>query len=94
MIYKPSFTFEGRFYFLKWLTICAMICYDVLEVIKVLITKKELSDKTRFSIGTIDRLMRDGMPHVKLERAVRFDYEEVERWLKDGGKSNVQSNKN
>lgn len=57
----------------------------------MLVTKKELSESTKLSIATIDRLMRDGMPHIKLERAVRFDLEEVVIWLKAGDK-NVEPN--
>lgn len=68
-----------------------MVLYDNMYygVIKLLITKKELSGKINLSIGTIDRLMKNGLPFYKLERAVRFDYQKVEQWLKDGVKSNA-----
>lgn len=52
----------------------------------MLITKKELSTEMRLSVATIDRLMKNGLPFVKLERAVRFDIAEVEKWLKAGNK--------
>lgn len=45
------------------------------------ITKKELSEKLSISIATIDRNMREGMPYIKMERAVRFKFDEVEEWL-------------
>lgn len=54
-----------------------------------LCTKKHLCDTFQLSIKKIDRLMKNGLPFVKLERAVRFDPVEVESWLKDGGKSNA-----
>ncbi len=45
--------------------------------------KKEISEHYAVSIPTIDRLMKDGLPYVKLGKSVRFDLEKVEQWLQE-----------
>lgn len=49
----------------------------------MLITEKELIDQIRLTRPTIVRLRKQGMPHIKLERAVRYDLEDVIGWLKE-----------
>ena len=48
-----------------------------------MLTKKELAEKLNVSIPTIDRLLKDGVPRSYGRGAVRFDYEEVVKWLKE-----------
>ena len=48
-----------------------------------MITKKELAKLLHLSVATIDRLMTQGMPKMKIGKAVRFDYGEVTEWLRE-----------
>jgi len=48
-----------------------------------MLTKQELKDWLKVSIPTIDRLMKQGMPHIKIGKAVRFELDEVIKWLKE-----------
>lgn len=48
-----------------------------------MLTKKELAAKLKLSIPTIDRLMKKGMPFFKIGKSVRFEEEEVLKWLKE-----------
>jgi excisionase family DNA binding protein len=45
------------------------------------LTKREAAEYTRVSIATLERLMRKGLPHIKLERRVLFRREDIDRWL-------------
>jgi len=47
-----------------------------------LITKHELADSLSVSPRHINNLMGDGLPHLRLGRALRFDRREVVDWLK------------
>lgn len=51
-----------------------------------MLKKKELADKLRISVPMVDKLMREGMPRIKIGKSVRFEYDEVVRWLKEKGK--------
>ena len=51
-----------------------------------MLNKKELADKLRISVPMVDKLMREGLPRIKIGKSVRFEYEEVVRWLKEKGK--------
>ncbi len=48
-----------------------------------MITKKELANKLNVSLSTIDRLMVNGVPFVKIGKSVRFEYEAVVEWIKN-----------
>lgn len=50
-----------------------------------MLTKEELAEELKVSIPTIDRQMKIGMPHIKIGKAVRFELDEVVKWLKDKG---------
>jgi len=50
-----------------------------------MLTKKELAEKLKVSIMTINRHMKTGLPFYKVGKSVRFDYEEVKKYLKDKG---------
>jgi len=44
-------------------------------------SKKDLMAYLKISKGTIERLMKQGLPHVKLERRVLFRKADVDKWL-------------
>jgi excisionase family DNA binding protein len=50
-----------------------------------MIKKQELANKLNISVPMVDKLMREGMPRVKIGKSVRFDYDEVLKWLKERG---------
>ncbi|MDW7761653.1 MAG: helix-turn-helix domain-containing protein [Acidobacteriota bacterium] len=45
------------------------------------LTKKDLGDYLKISPATINRLMKQGLPHIKLERRVLFRKADVDKWL-------------
>lgn len=47
-----------------------------------MLTKKNLAEKLQVSEATINRMLVDGMPKIKVRGQVRFIYEDVEKWLK------------
>lgn len=47
-----------------------------------MLTKKDLSEKFKISLPTIDRLMVQGMPYIKIGKSVRFELDEVMKWIK------------
>jgi predicted DNA-binding transcriptional regulator AlpA len=48
------------------------------------LTKKDLAKLVQLSVRSIDNLLREGCPHLKLgRRRVRFDEIETRRWLAD-----------
>lgn len=49
-----------------------------------MLTKKQLAEKLKVSVYTIDRLRKKGLPAVKVGSNIRFDYEDVAKWLKEG----------
>ena len=56
----------------------------VSEIIKDLITKKELGMRLSYSKSTIEAWMKKGCPHEKqFGYAVRFDITKVRDWLKE-----------
>lgn len=48
----------------------------------MLITKKELATQLNVSISTINNKMKNGMPYVKIGKSVRFDLDDVIKYLK------------
>lgn len=48
-----------------------------------MLKKQELAEKLNISVPMVDKLMREGMPKIKIGKSVRFDYEEVLMWIKD-----------
>lgn len=49
----------------------------------MLLNKKELASKLKVSVATIDNLMKKGMPYLKIGKSVRFNLEEIFKWLKE-----------
>jgi excisionase family DNA binding protein len=65
----PSFTNLGRIPEQKW-------------IFENLMTKKQLAVSLAVSEGFINKLMNEeGLPHIKLGRAVRYRVKEVVSWL-------------
>lgn len=49
--------------------------------------KKELAERFGISVSSVNNYMRQGMPYYKIGgKLVRFDPDEVEKWLKEKGK--------
>lgn len=48
-----------------------------------LITEKELMEKLKLSRSSIVRLRKEGLPFKKINRSVRYDEEEVQKWLEN-----------
>lgn len=49
--------------------------------------KKEVADRFGISISSVNNYMRQGMPYYRIgSKLVRFDLEDVEKWLKENGK--------
>ena len=51
-----------------------------------MLKKNELAEKLNISVPMVDKLMREGMPRIKIGTAVRFELVEVVKWLKERGK--------
>ena len=49
---------------------------------KIAVCKKDLARALSLSEGTINNLMIDGLPYLKIGRSVRFNIREVMAWLK------------
>ncbi|MEN6560099.1 MAG: helix-turn-helix domain-containing protein [Acidobacteriota bacterium] len=47
------------------------------------LNKKDLQGYLKISSATVDRLMKEGLPHVKLRRRVLFRVDLIDRWLED-----------
>jgi hypothetical protein len=52
------------------------------QVVLRLLTKVQLAQALSLSPRTIEGLMKRGLPHIKLSRAVRFILDDVIRFLK------------
>lgn len=46
-----------------------------------ILTKKEVAQWLKVSEPTIDRWRKQGLPSIKTNRLVRFNLEEVSKWL-------------
>lgn len=52
----------------------------------VLLTQQELSKELKVEVSTLWKLRKMGMPYIRLgQRLIRYDFEEVEKWLKCKG---------
>ena len=47
------------------------------------LTAEEIRDYLAISRGTLDKLIRDGLPCVRLNRLLRFDRKKVDFWLSE-----------
>lgn len=50
-----------------------------------MLTKKELAEFLKVHVNTIDNFVRQGMPHYRFGKSVRFDQTEVLEWFKKKG---------
>jgi len=48
-----------------------------------MMTTKELAKYLQVHENTIGRYVKKGMPCVKLEKAIRFDLDDVLKWIKE-----------
>ena len=46
-----------------------------------ILTKKELSNYIKCSVGMIDNLMKEDLPYIKLGRNVKFKKEDIDDYL-------------
>ncbi|MDW7759444.1 MAG: helix-turn-helix domain-containing protein [Acidobacteriota bacterium] len=44
-------------------------------------TKREIAEYLKISLATLERLMKEGLPHIKLSRRVLFRKADVDAWL-------------
>ena len=49
----------------------------------VYLRSKDLEQKYQISRATVDNWKKWGMPHLKIGRSVRFDENEVEKWIRE-----------
>jgi len=47
----------------------------------VYLTSKDLEKKYQISRSTVDNWKKEGLPHIKIGRSVRFDEAEVDKWI-------------
>jgi excisionase family DNA binding protein len=52
----------------------------------MLINKQELADILNLSVSMINKLMKKGLPYIKIGKSVRFDEKSVLNWIKERGK--------
>ena len=53
--------------------------------------KKEVAERFGISVSSVNNYMRQGMPYYRIgSKLVRFDLEDVEKWLKE--KANNERN--
>lgn len=51
-----------------------------------MLNKKELAKELNISESMVNKLLAQGMPHIKVGVVVRFELIDVIRWLKERGK--------
>ena len=56
---------------------------DISKEVGNMMTTKELAKYLQVHENTIGRYVKKGMPCVKLEKAIRFDLDDVLRWIKE-----------
>jgi len=48
-----------------------------------MLTRQELADYLKVHVRTIDNKVKDGMPVVKFGKSVRFEIDDVKKWIKE-----------
>lgn len=51
-----------------------------------MVDKKKMAELLDISVSMVNKLMAQGMPYVKVGKAVRFEPEVVIQWLKERSK--------
>ena len=54
---------------------------------KELYTTKEIAEMLKVHVNTINNFRKEGMPYKKIGHAVRFDADEVMKWIEEQNKS-------
>lgn len=62
--------------------------YDCKEVVDIenYITTKELCDWLKISNNTANNWRRKGLPYIRVGNTVRYDKEQVQKWLSEQSK--------
>lgn len=47
----------------------------------MLLNKQEIAKELRLSVSMVDKLMKQGLPFIKIGKSVRFDCEQVKKWV-------------
>jgi hypothetical protein len=47
-----------------------------------MVTEKELLSRLQINRGTLFKWRKEGLPHIKVGRVIRYDYPDVVLWLK------------
>lgn len=50
-----------------------------------MLNKKELAEKLGISVSMVNKLLAQGMPKINIGKSVRFECEEVVKWIKERG---------
>ena len=48
-----------------------------------MLNKKELAQKLSISVSMVNKLLTQGMPRINIGKSIRFEYEEVVKWIKE-----------
>lgn len=56
-----------------------------------MLNKKDLAARLSISVSMVNKLLAKGMPHIKIGKSVRFDYDEVLTWIKERNKSRTKN---
>lgn len=52
----------------------------------MLVNKKKIAELTDLSVSMIDKLIAQGLPHIKIGKSIRFEPDVVIQWLKERSK--------
>lgn len=50
----------------------------------IVLTRESLAEELKVHPNTIDKWRKKGMPEVRVGKTVRFELEEVKKWMKGG----------
>jgi excisionase family DNA binding protein len=48
-----------------------------------MLTRKELAEQLKVTTRTVDRQTKNGMPHIRFGKSVRFELNDVMIWIKE-----------
>lgn len=48
-----------------------------------ILTKEELANFLKIGIRTVDRMMKEGLPYLKVRGSIRFERRKVLQWLEE-----------
>jgi len=89
-IENPAKTQNTYYKILGIICLTITVCYNKINIVTMrvvdmenLMTTQELMDYLKISRTTIDRWRKEGMPYLSLSKAIRFEREEVLKWIKE-----------